>query len=260
MQVSVDSRLLLVTVVLTLRLATLFALAPLMDRRSVPLMWRLAAALPLAWALAPGTVALMPAAPEVLGWPSLVLEGLHSLVIGASLAFAINLVIACVRFAGSLIGMQVGFAIVNAYDPQTNSQISIYGQLYYLLTVLLLFGLDAHLVLIRVLVMSMTVVPPFAAPDLSGGSLVLLRAYGDVFSLGLQIAAPVTLVLLMVSATMGVIVKTAPQIHVLVVGFPVKIAVGMLAVSSSLLLFRGIVERAIASSGDLMLQVLEAMT
>ncbi|MBD3221095.1 hypothetical protein GF314_07600 [bacterium] len=259
MLVSVDSRLLLAALVIMFRLATLLALAPVMDRRSVPIWWRLAAAVPLAWALAPAAVTQMPDLPARLGWPMLVLEGMQSLVIGALLAFSINLVIACVRFAGSLIGMQVGFAIVNAYDPHTNSQISIYGQLYYLLAVLLLFALDAHLVLIRVLVTSVTVVPPFTVPDLTGGALIVLRAYGDVFSLGLQIAAPVTLVLLLVSATMGVIVKTAPQIHVLVVGFPVKIAVGMLAVSSALLMFRGIVERAIASSTDLMLQVLEAM-
>jgi flagellar biosynthetic protein FliR len=257
--VSVDSRLLLVTLVLTFRLATFFALAPLMDRRSVPIWWRLVAAVPLAWAVAPAALATMPTLPGTMGWPHLVLEALNSLVIGAMLAFAINLVFAIVRFAGSLIGMQVGFAIVNAYDPQTESQISIFGQLYYLLAVLLLFALDAHLVIVRVLVSSIEVVPPFASPELAGGALALVRAYSQVFSLGLQLAAPVTLVLLLVSATMGVIVKTAPQIHVLVVGFPVKIAVGMFAVSSALLLMRGFVERVIASSTDLMLQVLEAM-
>ncbi len=260
MIVSVDSRLLLITLVLAARVATMLALAPIMDRRSVPVWWRLALAVPLAWALAPAVVARVADLPETITWPLLVIEGLNSLVVGSLLAFAATLVFAVVRYAGSLIGMQVGFAIVNAYDPQTGSQVSIIAHLYYLLAALLFFTLDVHLVLVRAIVMSVELAPPFSAPDLSAGSLVLLRAYSDVFKVGLQASAPVSLVLLMVSATMGVVVKTAPQIHVLVVGFPVKIAVGLAAIGGSLVFFRGVVERTIAGSTDLMSRILGALT
>ena len=67
------------------------------------------------------------------------------------------------------------------------------------------------------------------------------------------------LLLLLVSATMGVIVKTAPQIHVLVVGFPVKIAVGLMAIGSSLVFFRSVVERGFVESSDLVLRIVEGM-
>ncbi len=59
-----------------------------------------------------------------------------------------------------------------------------------------------------------------------------------MFTLGLKIAAPVVVVLLLVSASMGVIVKTVPQLNVLVVGFPIKIGVGLIAVGLSLVYFR----------------------
>lgn len=260
MSLALDSRLLLLTLVLAFRLATMLALAPVMDRRQVPLMWRLAVAVPLAWALAPAALPAGLTLPPHLSWSWLVIEALNSLVVGALLAFAVNLVFAVVRYAGSLIGMEIGFAIVNAYDPQTNSQVSVVAHLYYLLTVLLFFTLDVHLLVVRAMVTSVQVLPPFSQPDLASGSLVLIKAYSQIFSLGLKVAAPVTLILLMVSATMGVVVKTAPQIHVLVVGFPVKIAVGLAAIGSSLVFFRGVVERALAASGDLMLQVLSSMT
>jgi flagellar biosynthesis protein FliR len=164
-----------------------------------------------------------------------------------------------VRFAGSLVGMQVGFAIVNAYDPQTGSQISIISHLYYLLATLLFFSLDVHLALVQAIVTSVQLIPPFSTPDFTAGSVVLLKAYSDVFSVGLTAAAPVSLILLMVSATMGVVVKTAPQIHVLVVGFPIQIAVGIAALGSSLMFFRGIVERSLVRSQDLMMGILEAL-
>ena len=42
--------------------------------------------------------------------------------------------------------------------------------------------------IVRVLVSSIEVVPPFASPELAGGALALVRAYSQVFSLGLQLA------------------------------------------------------------------------
>ena len=259
MALALDSRLLLAALALAMRLATMLALLPIMDRRSVPLLWRLAVAVPLAWALAPAVLHEMPPTVDMLRWELLVLEGLNSLLVGAVLGFAVSLVVNAVRFAGAIIGMQVGFAIVNAYDPHTGSQISIIAQFYFLLATLLFFALDIHLVMVRVLVASFQVLPPFAACDTTFGALEIVRAHGRIFSLGLQVAAPVALLLLLVSATMGVIVKTAPQIHVLVVGFPVKIAVGLMAIGSSLVFFRSIVERAFVESSDLVLRIVEGM-
>ena len=65
------------------------------------------------------------ALPAGLSWPMVAVEALNSLVVGALLTFAINLVLTGVRFGGSVAGMQIGFAIVNAYDPQTNSIASL---------------------------------------------------------------------------------------------------------------------------------------
>ncbi|HOX26424.1 MAG TPA: flagellar biosynthetic protein FliR [Candidatus Krumholzibacteria bacterium] len=260
MVLGLDTRLVLCVAILALRLAVLLAMAPLMDDRSVPLLWRLAVAVPLAWALAPAALPHLAALPVALSWPLLALEAVNSLIVGALLTFAMNLVFALVRFAGAIVGMQVGFAIVNAYDPQTDSQISIIGHFYYLLAVLLFFALDAHHGVLRALVSSLAVAPPFSTPDYGAASLILLQAYSQVFALGLQAAAPVVLVLLLASAAMGVIVKTAPQIHVLVVGFPVQIAAGVFVLGASLLHFQGVVTRALSSTGDLLERLLAALT
>ena len=254
-----DTNLVLCAAVLTLRLAVFLALAPLMDNRSVPLLWRLAVAFPLAWVLAPMAMPHLAALPERLTWHVLAFEAVNSLLVGALLTFAMNLVFAAVRFAGNVAGMQIGFAIVNAYDPQTNSQISIIAHFYYILAVLLFFAFDVHHELIRGLVASLDAVPPFVTPDYATASGVVLRADSEIFTIGLRIAAPVAVVLMLVSATLGVIVKTAPQIHVLVVGFPVKIAVGLFVLGTSLVYFRTVVEHTFAGTGDLLGRVLAAL-
>jgi flagellar biosynthesis protein FliR len=255
-----DVRFVLAAAVVSMRLSMLLALAPIMDNRLVPVLWRLAVALPLGWALAPLAIAYLPEQPQGLSWHLLALEALQSLVLSAILAMAMNLVLAAVRFAGGIIGMQIGFAIVNAYDPQTDSQISVVSHLYFILTVLLFFALDVHLVLIRALVATLVVAPPFLQPDYTPAFGELLRGYSRMFLIGLQASAPVVLVLMLVTAAMGVIVKTTPQIHVLVVGFPVKIGVGILVLGTSLAYFGGVVTQALTATGDLLTRVLGSVS
>ncbi len=235
-----DITLLAVTGALALRFGVLAATMPLLDLRSVPPLWRLGMAGCFAAALAPGIAAGLPTGSVDLSWQAFLMEAVRSLLVGAMLGFTVNLVFTAVRYAGSVAGMQVGFAIVNSFDPMSNSQISVISQLYYLLAVLLFFVTGAHQILVGAMFQSCLVVPPFGDVAVAGGAWHLLKEFGTIFSLGLRIAAPVVVVLLLVSASMGVIVKTVPQINVLVVGFPIKIAVGLITLGLSLVFFRQI--------------------
>jgi flagellar biosynthetic protein FliR len=255
----VDIRLLLTTVALTLRLSILLGTLPLLDQRNLPLIWRLALAVVVAAALAPQLAPQLPPAAELLAWPRLVTEAVQSLLVGALLAFAVNLVFAVVRFAGTVADMQIGFGIVNTYDPYTSSQISIIAQTYYLLSVLLFFAVDAHHMVMRTVVQSCVVLPPFMPAQIDAGALLIVREYGQVFTLGLRLAAPVVVVLLLVSSAMGVIVKTAPQIHVMVVGFPIQIAVGLFTLGASLVIFKDFVIGLFAANGGLLERLLLAL-
>ncbi len=222
----------------TLRFSVLAALLPVLSFRSVPLLWRLALAVVLALAVTPAVAAELAPRALALGWPALVLEAARSLMVGALLAVAVDIPFEAVRYAGNIAGMQVGFAIVNTVDPQTGTQVSVLDQVYHLLAMLLFFVLDGHLMVVRALVGTLEAVPPFAAPSAAAGSWLVVGAFGSVFAHGLQIAAPVVVVLLLESAAMGVIVRTAPQVNVLVVGFPLRIAVGLFVLGVSLTFFR----------------------
>ncbi|MFN2370539.1 MAG: flagellar biosynthetic protein FliR [Candidatus Krumholzibacteriia bacterium] len=233
-----DVTLLAVTAALAVRFAVLAATLPLLELRSVPALWRFGLAGCLAAALAPAVARTLGPGAVDLAWPGLVVEAARSLVVGALIGLTLNLVFVAVRFAGEVAGMQIGFAIVNAFDPMSNSQISIVSQFYYLLAVLLFFATGTHHVLVAAMYHSCLVVPPFSPVNGAGGGWQLLREFSGVFTAGLRIAAPVAVVLLLVSSAMGVIVKTAPQINVLVVGFPIKIAVGLVTLGLSLVFFR----------------------
>jgi len=237
-QFELDITLLAITAALFVRFVVLTATLPLLDLRSVPPLWRVALAFCFAGALAPAVRTAVPLATLQLSWPVLLLEALRSLVIGAMLGFTINLVFTAVRFAGSVAGMQIGFSIVNAFDPTTNSQVSVISQLYYILTVMIFFASGAHQILIAAMFQSCVAIPPYGGLDPAGGAWYLLQEFSTIFATGVRIAAPTIVVLLLVSASMGVIVKTVPQLNVLVVGFPIKIGVGLITFGLSLAFFK----------------------
>jgi flagellar biosynthetic protein FliR len=56
----------------------------------------------------------------------------------------------------------------------------------------------------------------------------------QVFVIGFQIAAPVTAVLILTDVALGLIGRSAPQVHILVIGFPMKILVGIGALGMGL--------------------------
>jgi flagellar biosynthetic protein FliR len=229
----------MVVLVVAARAAVLVGILPFMDHRGVPLLWRIALAGLVAVAAAPAVRAGLPSgfAPS---WGLLVIEMLRSLVVGALLAFAVGIPLTAVQFAGHIIGVQIGFAIVNTIDPQSGAQVSVLDQLYYLLAVMIFFALDAHHVMLAGIVSTCTVLPPFAPLDVAATAWLLVRECAGIFRIGLQIAAPCVIVLLLVSATMGIVVKTVPQLNVLVVGFPLRIAVGLLTLGLGLVFFRDI--------------------
>jgi flagellar biosynthetic protein FliR len=255
-----DITLMAVTLALAVRFGVLAATLPLMDMRSVPPLWRVALAFCFAASLAPGVAATLPAGAVDLSWQSLLIETLRSLVVGIMIGFTINLTFTAVRMAGSIAGMQIGFAIVNSFDPMSNSQISVISQMYYLLAVLLFFVTGTHHILVSSMFQSCLAIPPFGGLDPSGGALFVLKEFGMVFTIGFQIAAPVVLVLLLVSASMGVIVKTVPQINVLIVGFPIKIAVGLITFGGSLVFYRSVVDRLFLGMQEQLAKVFLAMS
>jgi flagellar biosynthetic protein FliR len=236
-----DATFLVVTVLLTLRLSVIAALLPLISGRTVPVVWRLTLCGVVAAAAAPVVAETLPPGGLVLTWETLLLEAGNSVVVGMMVAFVMGIPFAAVRFAGQIIGVQIGFSMVNTIDPQSGIQASVLAQFYYLLAVILFFAMDLHHLLIRVLVETCYVVPLFGEVAGRAGAWQVVSTFGEFFKMGFVIATPVVIVLLLISAAMGFVVKTVPQINILIVGFPIKIAVGLAAMGASLVFFGRIV-------------------
>ena len=147
-------------------------------------------------------------------------------VLGLMLGLCVFFIFTAIQTGGEIMGFQMGFTMVTLADPMSGSQVSITSHLMYMVTFLIFLALDGHLHLLRALADSFTLIPP-GGLRISGpltGNILELSA--GMFSLAVKIAAPVIAALFMVELTLALMGRAAPQMNLLTMGFPIKIAVG----------------------------------
>ncbi|HOB92063.1 MAG: flagellar biosynthetic protein FliR [Bacillota bacterium] len=155
------------------------------------------------------------------------------LFVGLCIGFVTALVMTCVQVAGTVIDFEMGFGMVNVVDPLSNVQTTVMGQLYIILATLLFIVMRGDHVVIRAVVGSYAVVP------LSGTAIgastmysfwdLLARAFITSFKIG----GPIIASLFLATIGLGIVARTVPQMNVLMVGFPLKIGIGLLAATAA---------------------------
>jgi flagellar biosynthetic protein FliR len=225
-----------------LRTLGFVGIAPLFSARAVPLQFRAVLVIYLtilsfaAWA---------PAVEQPLpGLESFVPAALSELVLGMMLGFIVALVFVTFQFAGQFIGYQMGFAIVNVLDPQTQDQVSLIGEFLFAAVMLAFLSLNLHHDLIGLWFQSYDLAPPgsYAFQQMGLGTLV---AYGDdLVILALKVAMPLIAFLLLTDLSLGIIARVMPQMNVFIVGIPLKIAIGLLMLSLLVLQLDPVVRQA----------------
>ncbi len=152
-------------------------------------------------------------------------------MIGLVTAFLVNLLFAAVQLAGALIDFQIGFGIVNVVDPITNAQVSVTGQLLNITAMLIFLSINAHHWVLMGLVDSFHTIPLGGFKSSVGLSKMFVQSMKAVYVTGMQIAAPVTVTLLLKQTAMGLIARTVPQVNIFIVGFPITIGLGLATIA-----------------------------
>ena len=212
------------------RFAGLVVAAPVLGHALVPVRIRAGLAGLLALAIAPA----LPVAPAPADIWALAGALAVETALGTLVGLVVQFVLAGVELGGQVAGIQMGFGIANVIDPQANAQVTIVARWQQALALLVFLALDVHHLLIRALLESFRAAPAgVVAPDGLGlrGAVALA---GELFAVGVRIAAPVVIALLLTNAALGVLARTIPQLNVFVVGLPVNVGVGLVMLGVSL--------------------------
>ena len=166
------------------------------------------------------------------------------LLLGIALAFITNIFFALTAFtAGQLIDMQVGYGIVNVFDLQNNTQIPMMGNVLNLMMLLIFFSVNGHLTLIEIIYATVEKLPVGTLVFSPGIGLTALEIFAKAFRLGVMMALPVLASGLTLEITFGVLMRLVPQIHMFVVGVPLKMLVGISVFAATLPMFAGFTNR-----------------
>jgi flagellar biosynthetic protein FliR len=214
-----------------LRVLALMASAPVLSHRSVPRGARVAFAFLVALLVAP----TLPAGPAVSPFSAAgVLLVVQQVVIGASIGLVMQAVFAAADVAGELMGLQMGLSFGSFIDAQNSDPSPIVASFLSLTMMLVFLGVDGHLLLLAALVDSFQAFPVApSAPFLTLVAGAIARIGREIFSTGLTLGLPVVAAMLLANLALGVLTRTAPQLNLFAVGFPVTLTVGlgMLALS-----------------------------
>ena len=212
------------------RVAAIFFVAPVFDNRSLPNLFRIGFALVLSLVLFP----LVDTGEWEIRSSFLMVVYLgKEILVGMILGMAIDFIFGAVRLAGQIVGFQMGLGIVAVIDPFTSSRSSVVTQLYDFLAILFFFSFDAHHLIIRAMAESYHYIP-FGGLELSGSLLTqIIQMSGRMFVLAVKISVPVLAVNFFVSMGLALLARTVPQMNVFILGFPLKIGVGLIAVGLS---------------------------
>ncbi|MGQ0656633.1 MAG: flagellar biosynthetic protein FliR [Chromatiales bacterium] len=206
------------------RVGALVTAAPIIGTRAVPSRVRLVLALGVTAVLVPGLP--VPPPMDVFSAAGVAVTA-QQVLIGVILGLSMRLIFAAVELAGQLFGQQMGLGFAAMVDPQSGNQVEVVSQFYALLATLLFLSLNGHLLLLHALADSFQTLPVGAAGITHAGLGVLLEWAGDLFTQAVIIALPAITVLLIVNFAYGILARSAPQLNILAVGFPLTILVGI---------------------------------
>lgn len=208
------------------RILALLAAAPPFNNAGLTTRVRLALGLALAVAIAPALPA-MPSIEPASGLGLMILA--QQMIIGFAMGFVLRLVFSAIDLAGMMISTQMGLGFATAYDPQTAAQTPVVSELLGMLALLVFLSIDGHLMVLATLVQSFTLLPVGEWTISEGSWLNIANAGGVIFSSGIMLSLPALVALLITNVALGVLGRVAPQLNLIVIGFPVTILLGFVA-------------------------------
>ncbi|MCL1915759.1 MAG: flagellar biosynthetic protein FliR [Desulfovibrionaceae bacterium] len=157
---------------------------------------------------------------------NLLLLLLGELTLGLGMGLMAQFIFAGAQLGGQVIGFQMGFSMITMMDPASNQQLVITSFLLQTVALSLFLLLDGHLLLIQALVSSFTLIEPGSLLIKEHTLQDMIRLSASMFVLALKIAGPILACLFMVELALALMARVAPQMHLMVLGFPIKIGVG----------------------------------
>jgi flagellar biosynthetic protein FliR len=220
------------------RLGTAVMVFPSISDQSVPVRFRLLIALAVSLIMYPLVSTRLPTLPP-LAAAMLLLLG-QEMLIGFLIGYGARILMSIMSVAGEMIAFMAGFQSATLFDPQSASITAAPTVFLTLAASVLVLSLGLHHLLIEGVVGSYTAFPPGTV--IQAGDIVqaVLADVAKVFTVGLQISAPISVAGFLAYLMFGIFNRLIPQLQVFFLSVPLSIALSLMIMAASITLMLGL--------------------
>ncbi|CAH1903540.1 flagellar biosynthesis protein FliR [Candidatus Nitrotoga sp. HW29] len=205
------------------RILAMIASSPILGHKHVPVRIKIGLSILLTITMAPTLTIQSNVDPaSALGFLILIQQLLAGLAIG----FTMRLIFTAIEMAGDIIGIQMGLGFAIFYDPQNMSYTPVIAQTLSILAMLVFLSFNGHLIMLEALADSFHAFPVNSAVPAAIALHTLTSWGGSIFANALQLSLPVIGALLISNFALGILTRSAPQLNIFAVGFPITLTIG----------------------------------
>ena len=207
------------------RVASVVMLLPGISESWVPPRVRLGLALLLALALGPIAAASLPHTPTTVG--EMGGQVIHELLIGLMLGALIRLFMSALAVAGEVISLQTTLSFAQTANPIQAQPGGAITSFLSTLGMVLIFATNTHYLFIAAIARSYTMFAPGKHLMVQDAAVVVLQEVMTIFSIGVQMAAPLMVFALVFNVALGLVGRVMPQFQVFFAGTPLTLIAGL---------------------------------
>lgn len=225
----------IVFILVFIRIVAMFSVGPLFSSANIPIPGRLFLSLATAY------IMLFIVPDQNITYQSglgvLALIGVKEAITGMIMGFSLNFVFYGVSYAAMQMGMDMGLNMAMLFDPATEIENNVLGQIFNLSAILLFLVINGHHMFIKGLAVSFRVIPLGHFTINESVYSLLLRGSAGIFVTAVKIAAPVMVAFFLLHTALGIIARIIPQMQVFFVVQPVQLLLGFILITSGMPLF-----------------------
>ena len=159
---------------------------------------------------------------------------ISEIITGFVFGIIVDIAFKIIIFAGSLLDLNIGLSMVNILDPNSQTNTTLNGNLLHYVAMMIFFAMNGHHLLIKSIIESFILLPLGKSILYVDTIWIIVEIIVNYFVIGLKIAIPIVLIIILTDLSMGLISRAVPQINVMILGMPVKMLVGILSISIGL--------------------------
>jgi flagellar biosynthetic protein FliR len=163
---------------------------------------------------------------EILSYAGAVTAS-REVLIGLGLGFLTQMMFAAFAMAGEIVALSTGLAFATMIDPDRGNSAPLVGQYYVILATLLFLAFDGHLALLELLIRSFEPLPAAGGGVGASGWWELVGWGSQMYRGAVQVALPAATAVLLANVSIGMIARSAPQLNIFAVGFPITLLLGL---------------------------------